>query len=69
MKPSMTISMRRSAAPSMAPAIIAISKPPYSDKACSGSVGQPPRRRACFSSSRLCARPVSSSPVPGPVTV
>jgi hypothetical protein len=74
MKPSISSVMRASAAASMAPASMAISKPPkrarmrkassLADAPAEGRSGQ--MARACASSACLRARPASSSPVPRP---
>ncbi len=66
MKPS-TITMRpASAAPSIAPAIIAISNPPYSCSAVTPSNRAPVRAAARSRTARFRASPASSTPVPRP---
>jgi hypothetical protein len=68
MKPSISSSIPRSAAASIAPAIIAISKPPNSASTSSASAsgGSAARPTACASKVRLRASPAVSRPVPRP---
>ena len=55
------------AAPSIAPAIMAISKPPYSRSASAAASFGAVRADACCNKSRFFASPASSRPVPRPV--
>ena len=67
MNPSTRTMRRDSAAPSMAPANMAISKPPYSASASVGSSLPAVRAAACERTFRLRSTPPASRPAPGPV--